>query len=377
MKNVLIALLFLPLMSFAQVETTNTLEFGGESREFLSYVPAMYDGSEAVPIVFCLHGLGDNMNNFSNIGMNLVADTANFIVITPQALVDDLTQSAAWNSGAGAFGIFPNTDVDDVGFISAMIDTLAADYNIDLSRVYSCGFSMGGFMSQRLACELNDRIAAIASVAGTIGNDVSCNPGNNVPVCHFHGTVDSTVAYEGNTFGSDAEDTVEFWVDNNGCDTDSVHTNLPDLFVDGYTVEHTIYLNCNDEADVEHFKVNGANHVWLGQMNDISYTPEIWKFFLNHENIVGVNEIENTVSVSIYPNPTNSFTYLEFNAEKRDILTVQIIDAKGSTLMGTKETIFIGANLIELNLSHLSSGIYTINAVSNNGVLFSELLVID
>jgi len=177
MKKIILALVALIPLSFFSQLTTHSWDFDGETREYLMYVPSIYDGSTPVPVVFCLHGLGDNMNNFANIGMNYVADTANFIVITPQALVDNLSGSTAWNSGASAFGYVLNGSVDDIGFLGAIIDTLNTNLNIDLQRVYSCGFSMGGFMTNRMACERNDPNAAKASVAGTIGSEVTCKPG--------------------------------------------------------------------------------------------------------------------------------------------------------------------------------------------------------
>jgi polyhydroxybutyrate depolymerase len=111
---------------FAQY-STRSFTFGGVTRQYLLYIPAAYDGSKAVPFVMALHGLGDNMNNFAGINFNSIADTANFIFAIPQALVDTvLSGSTAWNSGAGEFGITLNPNVDDVGFLNALIDTVSA-----------------------------------------------------------------------------------------------------------------------------------------------------------------------------------------------------------------------------------------------------------
>ena len=236
-------------LTLAAQLTSNSFDFDGQTRDYLTYVPSIYNGTTQVPLVICLHGLGDNMSNFTGIGMNYVADTANFIVMTPQALVDGLFGSTAWNSGAGMLGITLNPTVNDIGFLSALIDTISSNYNIDQKKIYACGFSMGGFMSQRLACDLNDKVAAIASVAGTIGSGLTCIPGRAVPICHFHGTADGTVSYTGNSYGTDAEATVDFWTLNNNCNTSSVNTTtLPDLFADGYTVDHSIYSGCDDNT---------------------------------------------------------------------------------------------------------------------------------
>ena len=194
MKRVFYFIFSLVFVAFTQAQqTSKTMQFGGLTRQYLEYVPAIYNSSTPVPIVICLHGLGDNMNNFAGIGMNYVADTADFIVLTPQAIVDPLASATAWNSGASYMGYQLNSGVDDVGFINALIDSTMALYNIDTTRIYVTGFSMGGFMANRLACELGDRLAAIASVSGTIGTALNCTNPDPIPVCHFHGTTDSTV----------------------------------------------------------------------------------------------------------------------------------------------------------------------------------------
>ena len=242
-----------------------------------------------MPLLFSLHGLGDNASNFSNVGFEQIANSENFIVITPQALVDQvITGSTAWNSGAGVSvgqtTIVLNAAVKDKEWLGSLMDEMIASYNIDEERIYATGFSMGSFMSQRLACEMNDRIAAIASVAGAIGNGIDCVPGRSFPMCHFHGTADGTVAYTGNLYGSDAEETAGFWATNNGCDANPTATMLPDLFADGYTVTHNVYNNC--DQDVEFYSVVNAPHTWLQANNDIAYTPTIWAF-LSRQSLSG------------------------------------------------------------------------------------------
>lgn len=350
----------LTFSTFAQ-HTTHSFTWDGLTREYIKYVPASYDGSTPVPVVFCLHGLGDNMNNFKNIGMNYVADTANFIVITPQAIVDPLTSSTAWNSGASYMGYTLNGNVDDMGFFGAIMDTLIANYNIDESRIFSCGFSMGGFMTNRLGCEMNDRIAAIASVAGTIGTALNCTPGRAVPACHFHGTGDSTVYYQGNLYGNDAEDVALFWASNNNCNTTPTTTALPDIMNDGYTVTHKLFSACDMGAEVELFRVDSADHVWLTPANDIFYTNEIWKFFLKHSFAdVSVNEIQKTLSFDLYPNPSNGLLTLSLE-DTKDIY-YQVIDVLGKNIVTAQPL-----SLVEtIDLSNLPNGTYMIKVTNSN-----------
>lgn len=352
-------------------QSFNSWNYGGSNREYISYIPASYNSGTPTPVVFCLHGLGDSMTNFYQIGMNNIADTANFIAIFPQALVDPLTSSTAWNSGAGAFGISLNPTVDDVGFISAIIDTLMNNYNIDATRIYACGFSMGGFMSNRLACELNDRIAAIASVAGTIGGELNCNPENPIPVCHFHGTTDGTVGYTNNLFGNDAEELCEFWRSNNLCDAAPEVIDIPDAYSDGYTVKHWIYSNCTAHGDVELFKVIGADHIWMTPFNDINYSAEIWKFFYRQQlpaEYLSVQENVEDLALEIFPNPATE--YLTVQSGNSSLLRLELFDISGKKLKGLQ---FRGTTQIQL--SHLSPGIYLLKLQMEDGSFKVEQII--
>ena len=365
------------LTCYAQ-QTTHNWNFDGVNRKYIQYVPSTYGGNEAVPLVIALHGLGDVVSNFQGVGFQAVADTANFIVVYPEALIDPLfTQATAWNSGAGALGISLNGDVDDLGFINALIDTISAHYNIDQSKVFATGFSMGGFMSNRLACELNDRIAAIASVAGPIGGTLDCQPGRSVPVCHFHGTSDTQVGYgtagggvQDNTFGTNVSDWIAFWTANNGCGNLSLEGQFPDLANDGYIVDYSEYGGCTDDTRVVHYKVHGADHVWLFRpTNDIFYTTEIWKFFLglSPDNLVpsSVNDAE-IGSINVYPNPV--VDVLRIDGLNSTVKNISVFNAEGKLVMepsGSSNTIDVSA---------LSTGFYRVMVAAEKG-LFSGSFV--
>jgi polyhydroxybutyrate depolymerase len=370
-RNLLLSsIAFSTLQAFAQ-QTTHSWDFDGLTREYIQYVPGVYDGSEAVPLVLALHGLGDNMSNFSGVGFQYVADTANFIVVYPQALVDQLiTGQAAWNSGAGVLGISLNSDVDDVGFLNALMDTVSAHYNIDQSRIYVTGFSMGGFMSNRLACELNNRVSAVASVAGTVGGEFSCSPGQPVRVCHFHGTADTQVGYgmtaggvQNNNFGSNVDDWIGFWTANNGCGNVTLEGTFPNTANDGYTVDYKEFAGCSNNSRVVHYRVNGANHVWLAPNNDIFYTTEIWKFFLGLSPInLSLASVEegNATSFNIYPNPVqNELSITDLNGIGIEHLA--IFDASGRLVKS------FGATVAKLDVSDLESGTYMLNVTTETG----------
>lgn len=362
-------LVFALTTSLLNAQTAKTLQFGGLTRDYLEYVPSVYNGSAPVPVVLCLHGLGDNMNNFFGIGMKFIADTANFIVITPEAKVDALAGGTAWNSGASYFGYQLSQSVNDVGFLNALLDTVIANYNIDQSRIYACGFSLGGFMCQRLACESTGRFAAIASVSGTIGTALTCTPSKEIPICHFHGTVDGTVAYTGNMYGNDAEALVNYWVNFNNCDVTPVYNALPDYVADGKTVDHYLYPNGNNGTDVEFYKVNGGGHEWLFYpTNDITYTLEIWKFFMKYpKGAASVNRFEIDMDFEIYPNPISDNITIKSVGEKQ---WVEISNNSGQIFYNNSN--YTGQSI---NTKQWSNGIYFLRFSKDNKILIRKLII--
>ncbi len=360
MKTRLLAIAFSVISLSVVAQTTKTIQVGGVSRQYKEFVAGSYTGSNPVPLVICLHGLGDNMTNFSNIGIHLLSDSAQFITLYPQAMSSPY--GTAWNSGASYMGITLNPTVDDIGFISALIDSTAALYNIDLTRVYATGFSMGGFMSNRLACQLGTRICAIASVAGTIGASCTCNPFRATPVAHFHGTADGTVAYTGNAYGNDAEELVNFWANFNNCDTPAVHTALPNTAADSMSVDLYKYLNGDLNSEVWFYKINDADHTWLiPGVNDISYSIEIWNFFKKFQHTTLDMENTDAPKLSVYPNPTTDILQVNgFRGADHGMLI--IMDLSGRTLM---QSCFENG-FTTLNVSQLPAGIYLLQLSGDN-----------
>lgn len=212
---------------FAQNTITGTIQSGGLTREYLLYVPASYTGNTAVPLVFNLHGYtSNNTEQLFYADFRPIADTANFIIALPNG-TKDTQGNRFWNTFLG------NSTVDDVGFIRDLLNSLQATYNIDTNRVYSTGMSNGGFMSYSLACELGDRITAIASVTGTMIQSRldACNPVRPVPVMQIHGTADNTVPFNGSpvsTFVS-IPVLVDTWAEFNNCNPVPAITQVPNI----------------------------------------------------------------------------------------------------------------------------------------------------
>lgn len=357
-------------------QTVKTIQHGGLTRDYIEYVPSIYNGSEPVPILICLHGLGDNMSNFTSIGMHDVADTANFIVITPQALMATVYTyqvGTAWNSGVSYSGIVLNQNIDDMGFIRALIDTTMILYHIDTNRIYVTGFSMGGFMCNRLACEMNDVFAAIASVSGTLGNTIVCNPPAPIPVCHFHGTADGTVSYTGNQYGNDAEVLVEYWRNYNNCDSIPVIDSMPDIVSDGLQFVKFTYANGDDNSEVLFYKVLNGDHNWYYYPNnDITYTIEIWNFLkkFSKNSLSSIVELKKS-SINIFPNPANGFVNIELPESFKNS-TVTIYSITGENIV----SLIPENQKISISLENFDPGIYFLHYQNQNVSITDKIVII-
>ncbi len=195
-KRLISLLIFITIInvSFAQGYISETIQYDGLTREYSIYVPASYDGTTSFPLLFNFHGGGGTIASQIGIAdMSPIADTANFIVVYPQARPDP-SDGNSFNWISKVPGTF-----DDVPFISSLIDTIASNYQIDQNRVYACGYSLGGDMSFELACKLNSRIAAIAPVARTMQANPNsfCSPIHPTGVLTILGTDDTTSPYDG------------------------------------------------------------------------------------------------------------------------------------------------------------------------------------
>lgn len=356
----LLSLLILGFTVNAQVQTAS-IQHDGETRNYRYYVPTINDNTEDVPLVFVLHGLGDSSQGMLGTGFNAIADTANFIAVYPDALSS--FGGTAWNSGTPL-----NSTVDDVGFFAAILSELGETYQIDIERVYSCGFSMGGIMSHRLACEWNDVIRAVASQSGCMATSVlgSCAPGRSVAVLHIHGTEDATVAYDGTpVFGlSSVAETIDFWSTNNACDA-AESIVVEDSAADGYTVDFDSYGGCTDSQPVHLYTVNGMGHTWMGPSNDITTSVEMWKFFSSldvEEDPVIVDppvSIESAAQLqaNVYPNPTRDF--LQYEAALGGSVQLLLFDPAGKLIRNLSGMPAKG----QLAIDGLASGTYRLHII--------------
>lgn len=370
-----ISLLMSTISTIVSAQTTISGSFvhGGLTRNYRIYIPASYSQGTPVPVVFNLHGYGSNMLEQEQYGdFRAIADTANFIIIHPNGTPDGSAQ-LNWNS----FGL---TTVDDVGFLSRLLDTVMANYSVNPTRVYSTGMSNGGFMSYHLACNLSNRITAVASVTGsmTIANMNACSPNHPTPIMQIHGTADGTVPYLGNTYMVAIETLVTNWVNENNCNATPITINVPNISTtDGCTATHYTYTGGTNGTTVEFYKVTGGGHTWpgapvnIGVTNmDFSASKEIWRFFSQYSlgQLLNVEEQTDNGFLSAYPNPSNGMVTLNFNDNSQKEINVynnlgQLVLSKVSADQN-----------IELNLAN-QTGVFLVMVSTEKGQQTKKIII--
>lgn len=276
-------------------------------RTFNIHIPASFDKTVQIPLVIALHGRGANgasMIFLTHKGFNKMADKDGFIMVYPDGI------ELNWNDGRmdeEAKDRAHRENIDDVGFISALIDSMINDYNIDPKRVYVTGISNGAIMSYRLACELSHKITAIAPVDGNIPALLfpECSPSRPVSVLAINNTDDPLVPFEGGyiygirkiNLGKvlSANESIQFWVNRNRCSATPDVTEEPDTDPkDGTRVTRKQYVNGIEGTEVILYAVEGGGHTWPGGVQylpamvigktsrDFDANEVIWSFFKKH-----------------------------------------------------------------------------------------------
>jgi polyhydroxybutyrate depolymerase len=196
---------------FPPGERTLTLQHGGVTRACIVHVPASYDGRHPVPLVFDIHGLTSNAGQQAALtGWGAKADREGFIVVWPDGL------DSSWNGGSLCCGSSMANNVDDEGFIRAVVARMRVDACVDAKRVYVTGLSNGGAMSHLLACRAADVFAASAPVSMANGA-IPCEPSRPISVVMFRGTTDPLVPYDGGLIFPGAAADFSQWRTLDGC----------------------------------------------------------------------------------------------------------------------------------------------------------------
>lgn len=277
----------------ATSDLTYTLTHDGLERTYILHVPSTYDNSRAVPLVLDFHGGGGNAEGeMRHTGFNVLADEKDFIVAYPNGTGKHEDKLLTWNGGTCCAYAVEN-NIDDVGFIRALIVELEGKYKIDPKRIYATGLSNGAIFSYRLACDASDLFAAIAPVAGTL-NYLRCNPFEPVSIIEFHGTDDGHIGYNGGAGPNSLVDvpfksvkeSIDFWLDADLCNS----TPQTETFSD---IKHDTYSGCAQGTAIELYTIIGGKHAWPGgggpawpggdePTQTISATKLMWDFFTAH-----------------------------------------------------------------------------------------------
>ncbi len=268
-----------------------SLVSGGLTRTYHVHLPPVVSAGKPLPLLLALHGrLGDGAGQARLTDFNAVADRYDFIVVYPDGY------QRSWADGRGTTPV-DKAGVDDVTFLGAVLDAVMAEERVDASRVYVAGMSNGGFMTERLGCDLARRFAAIAVVAASFDQKLAnrCAPSHPLPTLLIHGSDDPLVPEPGGLLDGEPvlsmADTVARWAALASCGATPVVTQLPILVNDGTSVTRSTYSGCHGSARVVYYDVLGAGHTWpdgfqylpvsiIGKTSrNLDASATIWRFF--------------------------------------------------------------------------------------------------
>lgn len=343
-KLLLIAVLTILLCGngFAQIQN---FEWQGVQREYMVKTP---ENAESLPVLFFLHGLGDNITRLdSEFHFQQVADEFKWMVVIPQALNEGY--GTMWNAGLTA------STTNDHGFLMALLDSLAVQYPVNQDSVFFTGFSMGGFMSHCMAIRHGDRINAAAPVSGLITTPyANMTPVAPVRLLHIHGTTDPVVGYDGGSqyfgyqLGLSVENIINYWKNANGCTGEPAIDTLPDTHNDGLRFVEYQYTGTKE---LRHLKVIGGNHSWYhsDSQYDVGYLNYIHDFFTGK---LSYNNVKNptTGSLNVYPNPASGQIRIELDSPSE----IELIDIQGRTVIKKQ----FDEGVAVLDLQGIQNGVY-------------------
>ena len=363
MNNNLLKLGLLALLmtfGYQAFPQTQTFEWQGVQRQYILRTPSQ--PNETMPVLFFLHGLGDNITRIDNeFHFSQIADEFGWAIVVPQARNEGY--GTMWNAG------LMSSSTDDSGFLMALLDSLGTQYPLDMDSVFFTGFSMGGFMTHRMAIEYGDRITACAPVSGLITFSMAAQSAIPMRMLHIHGTSDPVVGYDGgsqyfgSTLGLSVDAILNYWKNANATADDPVIDTFPDLHNDGLRFVRYTYKG---EKELQHIKVIGGNHTWYHSESqyDIGYLTEIHKFFVGEGGgNVGIAEPEPS-TLKLWPNPTSG----RFTIEVESTCDIEMMDCQGRCV--ARFVLKHGAN--QIDLSGLTEGLYFIKG--ENRVVTKVLL---
>lgn len=272
------------------------INVNGVKRSYILHLPAKFKKGKPLPLVIAFHGGGGNAENMIRMsGFNDKSDKESFLVAYPNGSGQFGNLLLTFNAG-GCCAYAMENKVDDVSFISKLIDKLVIEYGADPSRVYVTGFSNGALISHYLAAKLSEKIAAAAPVAGSIFAS-SPKPNGKVAILMIHGTADTAVPYEGGMSKrsrvapnqsepfTSVQESARYWAKNSGCDRTPFKSVKGNITIEAFS-------GCSKQSDVEVISIAGGLHSWPGgekgrteadaPSTDLNATDTIWEFFKRH-----------------------------------------------------------------------------------------------
>jgi polyhydroxybutyrate depolymerase len=301
------------------------------TRTYVIHLPQGYDSQQHYPVVVLLHGRDQDAAEMARLThFNEFADRDSIIAVYPNAV------NGRWTIGAGqpqAYGRGPyrrrgpygpgypgprrepgqrgeaTAHPADIPFLNRMLDKIAAHYSVDTRRIYATGLGEGGFMAERMGCNMADRIAAIAVVAATMPKNLNCVPSRPLPVLTVNGTDDPIVHFDGGRYKDgllqllSAEDSAKEWARLNHCSEKPSESKLPSLQKGNKDTKVYLFDGCHENAQVALYAVKDGGHTWPGgeqymtekevgkTSNAINANETIWSFLVTRK-IVGESGVE-------------------------------------------------------------------------------------
>ena len=285
------------LLAFSACHTPNPGTVRGKThsgRSYLVHAPAGKRASEAErPLLIMLHGrLGTGMETERHTHLTAIADREGFVVVYPDGI------DRSWHDRREE-GPAAEQHIDDVAFISTLIDTMVREQNVDPKRVYVAGISNGGMMTFRLACELSEKITAVGAVISALPESgaAECKPSHPMSLVMFAGTEDPLVPYNGGEVTGHrgkvlgADTTRQKFADLDGCGPPQAPVHYDRIPDDETAVTEIAHVGCQANTEVRLFSIEGGGHTWpggpqylsksrIGRVSrELDMSEELWKFF--------------------------------------------------------------------------------------------------
>ncbi len=355
--------------------------------------PAGYDPLVPAPVIILLHGFGNTGAGIeSYMQFEKHQDEYGFLYATPNGT---LAGGNRFWEGTDACCNFTASPVDDSGYLSDLLDSIEAHFNVDQNRIYFTGHSNGGFMSHRMACDHSDRIAAIASFAGATWEDpLDCSPAEPVSVLQIHGTSDATILYTGGVLNGamypGAVESVEQWATFNGCtvtpETSATTINITIETAGPETIVIQYQSDCDQNRVTELWSIPEAGH---SPLLSGTYSRKVIDWLYAHPKPEAVSVAGGQPAAasspsfgiaSTSPNPFRSTTEILFRAGAIGTHALSIYDVRGrlvraltpSTTSGSGRAVWDGRDNAGRKAA---AGIYFVNLTNGSATSTRKVIL--